>query len=222
VDAEPSPSRSLLELEARRMVEQQIRARGVSDEAVLEAMCQVPRERFVPERLRDLAYSDRALPIGEAQTISQPYMVARTLELAELEPTDHVLEVGAGSGYQAAVLSHLVASVVAIELLPELAQRAAAQLAALGLDNVEVVQGDGTAGYPPRAPYDAIVVAAGAAQVPQPLVEQLKPGGRLVIPLGDTLMQSLTVLRRGDGGVQRTAHDACVFVPLRGSGGWAG
>jgi protein-L-isoaspartate(D-aspartate) O-methyltransferase len=207
--------------ERRAMVEEQVRARGVRDPHVLAAMLEVPRHLFVPPELRDAAYEDRALSIGEGQTISQPYMVARACELAGLQLGDLALEIGAGSGYQAAVLSKLCARVIALELIEPLAARARANLAAASITNVEVIAADGTTGYAALAPYDAILVAAGAPDVPPALLEQLAPWGRLVIPLGSGSLQTLTVLRRNDnGGVQREEHDTCVYVPLRGSGGW--
>jgi len=199
-----------------RMVETQLRARGIADARVLDAMGRVPREHFVPESLQDRAYDDGALPIGHGQTISQPYMVARTCELAAIGPDARVLEVGAGSGYQAAVLGLLAAKVVAIELLDTLAEAARARLSALGYDNVDVVCADGTRGMPDAAPFDAIVVAAGGPRVPDALLEQLAEGGRLVIPLDTGPFQTLTVLRKRDGRVEQSEHDTCVFVPLRG------
>jgi protein-L-isoaspartate(D-aspartate) O-methyltransferase len=203
------------------MVETQLRRRGLRDERVLAAMASIPRERFVPEALRSCAYGDHALSIGEGQTISQPYMVARACELARIGPGDRVLDVGAGSGYQAAVLAQLAAQVTAIELVPELAERARAALTEIGVTNATVVLGDGTLGYAPAAPYDAIVVAAGAPVVPQALITQLAQDGRLVIPLGDDVLQSLTVLTKTPHGIEQCAYDGCVYVPLRGSGGWA-
>lgn len=203
------------------MLEQHLRRRGIRDERVLAAMASVPRERFVPRALRASAYGDHALSIGEGQTISQPYMVARACELARLSPSDRVLDVGAGSGYQAAVLGQLAARVIAIELVPVLAERARETLADVGASNVTVVHGDGTRGFAPEAPYDAIVVAAGAPVVPEALTAQLAEGGRLVIPLGDDMMQTLTVLTRTAHGLEEQAYDGCVYVPLRGSGGWA-
>lgn len=203
------------------MVRDQLRGRGIRDERVLEAMFDVPRHAFVPDALRHAAYEDRALAIGEGQTISQPYMVARACELAQLEPGQRALEIGAGSGYQAAVLSRLCARMVALELIDALAERARATLQAQGVTNVRVVAADGTRGFAQEAPYDAVVVAAGAPQVPDALVEQLTDGGRVVIPLGSDSLQTLTVLRKAhDGSLKREEHDACVYVPLRGSGGW--
>jgi protein-L-isoaspartate(D-aspartate) O-methyltransferase len=208
--------------ERHAMIELQLRARGIADERVLDAMRQVPRHAFLPVASRHAAYEDRALSIGEGQTISQPYMVARACELAELQPDQRALEIGAGSGYQAAILARLCAQVVAIELIPALAERASDNLQALGIDNVRVVIGDGTQGHSPDAPYDAIVVAAGAPAVPEALGEQLAVGGRLVIPLGSDVMQTLTVLRKSaTGRLMPVEYDACVYVPLRGSGGWA-
>jgi protein-L-isoaspartate(D-aspartate) O-methyltransferase len=202
------------------MIEQQLLRRGICDRRVLAAMATVPREAFVAENLRYAAYGDHALAIGEGQTISQPYMVARACELAELTPEARVLEVGGGSGYQAAVLAQLCAQVVTLELIEALAMRAAEILRRLGIRNVQVIAADGTRGYPEGAPYDAVVVAAGAASVPPALIEQLAIDGRLVIPIGDDSLQTLTVLRKTREGVTRHGYDGCVYVPLRGSGGW--
>jgi protein-L-isoaspartate(D-aspartate) O-methyltransferase len=202
------------------MVEQQLLRRGIRDPRVLAAMAAIPREEFVAENLRHAAYGDHALTIGEGQTISQPYMVARACELAELTPEARVLEVGGGSGYQAAVLARLCAHVVTLELIDALAQRATETLGRLGIENVEVIAADGTHGYPAGAPYDAIVVAAGAPSVPAALIEQLAASGRLVIPLGVESLQTLTVLHKTEQGLMRKGYDGCVYVPLRGSGGW--
>jgi protein-L-isoaspartate(D-aspartate) O-methyltransferase len=201
------------------MVEHQLRRRGIENSAVLAAMQSVPREAFVPEARRGQAYADNALPIGFGQTISQPYMVARAAELAQLSPGDRVLEVGLGSGYQAAVLSRLCAHVTGIEIVPELAERAARTLAALGFDNISVQTGDGSLGYAPDAPYDAIVVAAGAPRVPEALLAQLGLGGRLVIPVGDETLQTLSVITHTQHGDETREYDACVYVPLRGAAG---
>jgi protein-L-isoaspartate(D-aspartate) O-methyltransferase len=203
-----------------QMVQTQLRGRGLRDERVLAAMATVPREHFLPDSMRERAYDDNALPIGHGQTMSQPYMVARACELARLQPTDRVLDVGAGSGYQAAVLAQLCAHVTAIELVETLAAQAAERVAALAIPNLDIVQGDGTRGHPAAAPYDAILVAAGAPVVPAALVEQLAEGGRLVIPLGGKYSQVLTVLHKRGDEVEREAVDACVYVPLRGAGGW--
>lgn len=208
--------------ERHAMVMQQLRARGIADERVLEAMLEVPRHVFLPRATNYAAYEDRALSIGEGQTISQPYMVARACELAELQPGQRALEIGAGSGYEAAILGRLCGRVVAVELIESLAAHAAENLAAIDATNVRIVVGDGMRGYPDEAPYDAIVVAAGAPAVPEALGEQLAVGGRLVIPLGSGTLQTLTVLHKtADGALRAVEHDACVYVPLRGSGGWA-
>lgn len=207
--------------ERAAMVDQQLRRRGVRDPRVLAAMEDVPRECFVSAELQGAAYGDHALSIGEGQTISQPYMVARACELAQLGAREHALEVGGGSGYQAAILGKLCASVVSIELIESLAVRARDALRGLGIANVEMIAGDGTRGHREHAPYDAIVVAAGAPTVPEALIEQLAPGGRLVIPLGEDALQTLTVFRKSEHGLERRAYDGCVYVPLRGAGGWA-
>jgi protein-L-isoaspartate(D-aspartate) O-methyltransferase len=201
-----------------RMVERQLKRRGIRAEAVLEAMREVPREQFVPIDERDRAYEDCALPLPYGQTISQPYMVARSVELAALSPTDNVLEVGLGSGYQAAVMSRLCDRVIGVEIIPELAASAQRALRSLGYDNVIVRVADGSIGYRPFAPYDAIVVAAGAPQVPAQLLEQLKVGGRLVIPVGGET-QTLSVITRTPSGSVTRDYDACVYVPLRGAAG---
>jgi protein-L-isoaspartate(D-aspartate) O-methyltransferase len=206
--------------ERARMIEQQLLRRGICDSRVLAAMATVPREEFVAASLRHAAYGDHALTIGEGQTISQPYMVARACELADLDPRARVLEVGGGSGYQAAVLAQLCAHVVTLELIEGLAERAAEILRRLEIGNVQVIAADGTHGYQEGAPYDAIIVAAGAASVPPALIEQLAIGGRLVIPIGDDSLQTLTVLRKTETGLTRHGYDGCVYVPLRGSGGW--
>ncbi len=218
IELDPESERAA---ERFRMVEQQLVRRGIADARVLAAMAAVPRHRFVPDALGRAAYEDRALSIGEGQTISQPYMVARACELAALRPDSCALEVGAGSGYQAAVLARLCARVISIELLDPLAVRARRTLQALGVDNVQVVTGDGTLGYPPQAPYQAILVAAGAPSAPPALLEQLALDGRLVIPLGPDSMQTLTVLYKTAAGIERHRYDDCVYVPLRGGGGWA-
>jgi protein-L-isoaspartate(D-aspartate) O-methyltransferase len=203
------------------MVESQIQRRGVNDLLVLRAMRKVPRHRFVPRHLWDQAYNDYPLPIGEDQTISQPYIVAMMTEALELVGTEKVLEVGAGSGYQAAILGELAKEVYTIERIASLAHSAEQVLKSLGYENVHVVVADGTLGWPPNAPYDAIMVTAGAPQVPQPLVEQLALGGRLVIPVGDRYSQNLTRLRRTYQGELQTEYlGGCRFVKLIGEHGW--
>jgi protein-L-isoaspartate(D-aspartate) O-methyltransferase len=197
------------------MVEEQIVARGVSDPRVLEAMRTVPRHLFVPESLRERAYADHPLAIGSRQTISQPYIVAAMTELLEPEAGDVVLEIGTGSGYQAAVLSKLVKRVYTIEILPELAESAKQVLKETGCDNVEVITGDGYRGLPERAPFDGIIVTAAPEEVPPPLVDQLAVGGRLVIPVGDW-MQELIVLEKTESGVSRRSVFPVRFVPMTG------
>jgi protein-L-isoaspartate(D-aspartate) O-methyltransferase len=204
------------------MVAEQLRNRGVHDERVLAAMRAVPREEFVPAAQREKAYDDSPLPIGHGQTISQPYIVARMAELAEVKPTDRVLEIGAGGGYATAVLAQLAAEVWAVEIVPDLAERARATLARLNVGNARVECFDGTFGWREHAPYDAISVAAGAPRVPVLMLEQLAEGGRLVIPVGPRDNQRLVVVtRRGDD--FETRHDIPVrFVDLTGRYGWGG
>lgn len=204
-----------------RMVRYQLEARGITNPRVLDAMRKVPRHLFVPpERVHD-AYSDHALPIGEGQTISQPYMVALMTQLLDPAPSHRVLEVGTGSGYQAAILAELANEVVTMEREEALSLRAREVLESLGYRNIIFVVGDGTEGYPPLAPYDGIIVTAGAPFVPQPLVEQLAPGGRLVIPVGHRYEQVLTVAEKDEQGrLHVSEHGYCVFVPLIGKHGW--
>ncbi|MGH3134639.1 MAG: protein-L-isoaspartate(D-aspartate) O-methyltransferase [Gaiellaceae bacterium] len=205
-----------------RMVERQLRRRGISDERVLTAMSRVPRELFVPENLSHLAYEDGALPIGFEQTISQPFIVATICQLLELSGDERVLDVGTGSGYQAAVLGGLAAEVVTIERVPELAERARASLGSAGYERVEVRVGDGSLGVPDRAPFAGIAVAAATPTVPPALYEQLVEGGRLVVPRGGRWGQELVqVVRTAEGPVERTSVP-CRFVPLVGAEGFAG
>jgi protein-L-isoaspartate(D-aspartate) O-methyltransferase len=201
------------------MVERQLRARDIEDERVLKAMGRVPRELFVPEGERRRAYSDAALPIGPDQTISQPYMVARIVEALSLQPGERVLDVGTGSGYQAAVLAELGAEVVTIERIPELAEQARASLVAAGYD-VEVRVGDGTLGVPELAPFDAIAVAAAAPGFPQTLYDQLRPRGRLVVPVGGPRVQRLELIVRSPEGPAVVHSVPCRFVPLVGAEGF--
>ena len=197
------------------MVEEQIERRGVRDPRVLDAMRETPRHLYVPESLRDYAYEDRPLPIGSRQTISQPYIVAFMTEMLKPEPGDVVLEVGTGSGYQAAVLSRLVKEVVSIEIIPELAETAKTALAGDGRNNVQVIVGDGYRGMPERAPFDGIIVTAAPPEVPPPLVEQLRVGARLVIPVGEGI-QELLVIERTESGVERRSVLPVRFVPMTG------
>src|SRR5215210_6237108 len=202
------------------MVDQQLRGRGVRDERVLAAMATVPRELFVDEQLRSRAYVDAALPIGAGQTISQPYMVARICETLAVWATDRVLDVGTGSGYQAAVLAELGEEVHSIERLPELAEQARANFEAAGVGSVDVHVGDGSRGLPKEAPFDAIAVAAAAPAFPQTLYEQLKTGGRLVVPIGRRQGQRLEVIVRSPEGPAVIRSVPCRFVPLVGDEGF--
>ena len=202
------------------MVEQQLRGRDVVDERVLAAMERVPRELFVPERLRRRAYEDAALPIGEGQTISQPYMVARIAEALALTGDEHVLDVGTGSGYQAAVLAELVDEVDTIERIPALAEQARDNLKAAGYERVQVHVGDGSQGLAARAPFSAIAVAAAAPELPQTLYEQLEPRGRLVVPVGRRGVQQLQVIVRSPEGPAVLRSVPCRFVPLLGEEGF--
>jgi protein-L-isoaspartate(D-aspartate) O-methyltransferase len=204
-----------------RMVEDQLAGRGIRDERVLEAMRAVPRHLFVPGEIRDLAYADAPLPIGQRQTISQPYIVALMTELLDLKGDEKVLEIGTGSGYQAAILGKLAKEVYSVERLPELAEKARKLLEALGYNNVHVVVADGTRGLPEHAPFDAIVVTAAAPQVPKPLLQQLADGGRLVLPVGSRDGQILERwIRRGDQWAQERITPVA-FVPLVGEHGWS-
>jgi protein-L-isoaspartate(D-aspartate) O-methyltransferase len=202
------------------MVERQLRGRDVVDERVLAAMERVPRELFVPENLRRRAYDDAALPIGGGQTISQPYMVARICEALALRGDERVLDVGTGSGYQAAVLAELAAEVDTIERIPELAEQARANLVAAGYERVRVHVGDGTRGLPERAPFAAIAVAAAAPELPRTLYEQLEPRGRLVVPVGKRGVQYLEVVVRSPEGPAVVRSVPCRFVPLLGEEGF--
>lgn len=215
-----TPPASSWEAARKRMVERQLAARGVKDKRVLAAMGKVPRHEFVPKSHRAQAYDDQALPIGQGQTISQPYIVAFMTEAIGPRRGQRVLEVGTGSGYQAAVLAELVGEVYTVELLPELAEAASKRLARLGYRNVHVKTGDGYLGWPDKGPFDAVVVTCGAKEVPRPLFEQLKPGGKIVIPVGEEgKVQTLRVLTKGADG-KREVRDLLPvrFVPLRRTG----
>jgi protein-L-isoaspartate(D-aspartate) O-methyltransferase len=207
--------------ERRRMIDTQIRKRGVSSPRVLEAMAAVPRHEFVPAKFRDYAYADKPLPIGEGQTISQPYMVAAMTEALELTGTERVLEIGTGSGYQAAVLSLLVSQVISVESHTSLALAAQERLTNLGYENVHVHNGDGSAGFPDAAPYDAILVTAGAPGIPQVFTGQLREGGRLVIPVGSRDSQELVRGRKESGQLKSRILFDCKFVLLLGRYGWS-
>jgi protein-L-isoaspartate(D-aspartate) O-methyltransferase len=203
------------------MVEEQLRARGIVDQRVLDAMERVPRDLFVPPEQRSRAYDDVALPIGHGQTISQPYMVALICEVLSLRGDERVLDVGTGSGYQAAVLAELAAEVYTIERIPELAEQARANLEGAGHERVQVHVGDGTLGLPEYAPYDAIAVAAAAPGLPQALYEQLGPRGRLAIPVGGRWGQRLELVIRSPEGPAVVRSVPCRFVPLVGEEGFA-
>jgi protein-L-isoaspartate(D-aspartate) O-methyltransferase len=202
------------------MIERQLKARGISSEAVLAAMSKVPREKFVAPDLQEHAYEDRPLIIGCSQTISQPYIVASMLQALELRPEDRVLELGTGSGYQTALLCEIAQSVISIERHAALAQLAQQHLTILGYANFQIVVGDGTLGYPPRAPYDAIIVSAAAPEIPPALIEQLAVGGRMVLPVGSRELQDLVLVRKTQDGIFRARLDGCAFVPLIGQEGF--
>jgi protein-L-isoaspartate(D-aspartate) O-methyltransferase len=209
--------------EREAMVERQIESRGITDPKILEAFRAVPREEFLSSEYRDLAYGDHPLPIEAGQTISQPYIVALMIKAAEVKPGDKVLEVGAGSGYAAAVMSRIAGSVLAIERQPDLVAIASERMRRLGYDNVRIVEGDGTRGWPDEAPFDAIVAAASGSHVPETLVEQLAPGGRIVMPVGEPdWVQKLVKVTRGPAGkLIKEDLGGVRFVPLIGEEGWA-
>jgi protein-L-isoaspartate(D-aspartate) O-methyltransferase len=202
------------------MVDEQIAGRGVTDERVLAVMRKIPRHEFLPEAIRGMAYNDSALPLGEGQTMSQPYMVALMTELLGLKGAERVLEIGTGSGYQAAVLAELCEKVYTVERIKSLADKARALLDRLGYKSVAIKVYDGTYGWKEMAPFDAIIVTAGSPDIPAPLVEQLKEGGRMVIPVGDRFGQQLVTLVKTAEGVTTERSIPCVFVPLIGNHGW--
>ena len=209
-----------IDIRARDMVESQIRRRGISDERVLDAMLQVPRHQFVPREFVGAAYDDRPLPIGETETISQPYMVAAMSQAARVSPGDKALEIGTGSGYQTAILAHLGATVYTIDRNPRLAEEARQRLQSLGYGNVQVFCGDGSEGLAAHAPYNVIVVTAGTPSVSRALLDQLADPGRLVVPVGDLQRQELRLILKNRGEMTTCNLDACQFVPLIGKGGW--
>ena len=208
--------------EREAMVERQIESRGITDPKILEAFRAVPREAFISEEYADLAYGDHPLPIEAGQTVSQPYIVGLTIQAAGIKPGDKVLEVGAGSGYAAAVISRIAGKVVAIERQVELVKVAQERIARLGYHNVEIVEGDGTRGCPEEAPFDAILAAASGSHVPKPLLDQLSSGGRLVMPVGDpsSVQELVKVTKQADGTRSQENLGGVRFVPLIGEEGW--
>jgi protein-L-isoaspartate(D-aspartate) O-methyltransferase len=201
-------------LARQNMVDTQLRARGIRDQRLLHAMTRVPRHEFVEPRYRDQAYEDHPLPIAAGQTVSQPFIVALMLESLELEPSSKVLEIGTGSGYQTAVLAELAGHIYSVERHAQLAREAQETLSRLGLPNVTVVVGDGTQGLIEYAPFDAIVVSAAASQIPAPLFDQLREGGRMIIPVGPPQAQELQLVRKQEGNPKITPLEGCRFVPL--------
>jgi len=208
--------------ERLRMVEYQIASRGVHDQQVLSAMKEIPRHLFVPSPYDKSAYEDCPLPIGNGQTISQPFIVALMTALLAPRPTDSVLEIGTGCGYQAAILSAIVRQVTTIERIPEVAGLAKANLTAVDIKNVDVIVGDGTLGYPQKAPYNGIIITAATPSVPKPLIEQLAEGGRLVAPVGGRDIQELIRLIKKGESITEERHGGVRFVPLIGECGWSG
>jgi protein-L-isoaspartate(D-aspartate) O-methyltransferase len=206
--------------ERKNMVERQIAARGIHNPRVLAAMLEIPRHIFISPPYDRAAYDDNPLPIGNGQTISQPYIVALMTELLNLNPSDNVLEIGAGSGYQAAIISQLVQRLTTIERIKTVANLARANLNSLGIDNVVVIEGDGTLGYPGNAPYDGIIITAATPTVPQPLIDQLADGGILVAPVGDRDVQDLKTLHKQGRSIIQKSHGGVRFVPLIGHHGW--
>jgi protein-L-isoaspartate(D-aspartate) O-methyltransferase len=211
-----APPPSDFAVQRQRMVERQLVTRGINDQRVLAAMAKVPREEFVTPDSRAASYEDGPLPIGYAQTISQPYMVAFMTEQLRLKPSDRVLEVGTGSGYQAAILAELVSEIYSIEIVEPLAKNAEATLQRLGYKNVHLKVGDGYKGWPETAPFDAIIVTCAPDKVPQPLVDQLKDDGRMVIPVGDRFAQQLYLLEKKNGQLKQSATLPVRFVPMTG------
>lgn len=218
LEPRPPESQDAFVQARRTMVARDLRGRGIKDERVLAAMGEIPRHLFVPERQRPSAYTDRPLPIGERQTISQPYVVALMTELLELQSSERVLEIGTGSGYQSAVLAQLAAEVFSIEILPALSERARKILDDLGYKNISLKVGDGFYGWPERSPFDAIVVTAAAPKIPEPLAKQLREGGRLVMPLAKGKQnQRLIRARKSSGKLTIEDFSAVLFVPLTGA-----
>jgi protein-L-isoaspartate(D-aspartate) O-methyltransferase len=210
-------------VEREAMIQRQLKRRGIRDSHIIDAFREVRREAFISGEYGRLAYGDHPLPIESGQTISQPYIVALMIEAAEVKAGDTVLEVGAGSGYAAAVISRIAGKVIAVERQPALVEVARERMRTMGFDNVEIVEGDGSTGWPDAAPFDAIIAAATGSHVPAPLVEQLRDGGRLVMPIGDpeTLQELIKVTKRPDGTLEQVNLGAVRFVPLVGEEGWS-
>ncbi len=208
------------EKDREKMVEEQLVTRGINDSRVLAAMRKVPRHLFVTQELRQQAYEDKPLPIGHDQTISQPYIVALMVEAMELKGQEQVLEIGTGSGYEAAILAELCGQLFSVERVEALARKARALLDDLGYKNISIQVGDGTLGWNEHAPYDVIVVSAAAPQIPRPLIEQLKPEGILILPMGEEDLQSLARIRKRKEGLKEEYLGECRFVKLRGEYGW--
>ncbi len=207
-------------IERERMVKTQLKKRGIRNSRVLEAFKRVPRHHFIPKNLADQAYADGPLPIGKSQTISQPYMVAIMTQSAEIVPGNRVLEIGSGSGYQCAILAELGAEVYTIERVPALGKQARETLRRLNYQDIHSRAGNGTLGWAEEAPFDAILITAGAPEIPQPLLDQLAIGGRLVVPLEEDYSQVLYIVRRSQEGFHRERGERCTFVPLIGKHGW--
>jgi protein-L-isoaspartate(D-aspartate) O-methyltransferase len=213
-----APTAADFAVQRQHMVEKQLKTRGIEDKRVLAAMARVPREEFIPVQARGDAYEDGPLPIGYDQTISQPYVVAFMTEQLRPKPSDRVLEIGSGSGYQAAVLADLVAGVYTVEIVEPLAKTAEATLQRLGYENVHTKVGDGYKGWPEEAPFDAIIVTCAPEKVPQPLVDQLKEGGRMIIPVGERFAQQLYLFEKKNGQVKESVTLPVRFVPMRREG----
>jgi len=208
------------EEERKRMVEVQLKGRRIRDKRVLEAMGKVPRHKFVEKKLHASAYADHPLPIGEGQTISQPYMVALMTQCLELKGDENVLEIGTGSGYQAAILAELAKEVYSLERFESLARRATKVLREIGYTNIKLKVGDGTKGWEEHSPYEGIMVTAGSPGIPQTLIDQLSEGGRMVIPVGSSFSQELVVVKKRKGKAEKKNICDCIFVPLIGEFGW--
>lgn len=202
------------------MVETQLKPRGIDDPGVLRAFENVPRHEFVPEKYSEDAYTDHPVPIGEGQTISQPYMVAQMTQLLKVTPGDKVLEIGLGSGYQAAILAHMGAKVFSVERIKSLVENTVEILKKLLINDIQIKEGDGSLGWPEHAPYNGIVVTAAAPRVPGPLLDQLGEEGRLVVPVGSRFIQDLKVYQKKEGKIEQTSHGGCMFVPLVGKYGF--